>query len=151
MQSKFRVLLVGSLLCCIPALVYFLFKNMAEEGNVDPFANPQSVMQWPVTSKNTLFSVSLEPEETPLTVGKQHMTLKITPMMEGLSLGSGPLVKVTMPMGKETMEAPAEVHKLPQEMHYRIKTEFSMGGHWMADIKPNPTTDPLHLDFMVKP
>jgi len=146
MQSKFAVLTISSLLCCIPAVVFFMFRDKSDSlGTYTPAATV-----WPIVQQDEHYKATLESAVMPLKRGKQLLNLHLEKLSQEKLVSSTPVVQVVMPMGKDTMTAPATLKKLAQPGEYQIQTDFAMAGKWELQVKPQPAAKEIALDFQVQ-
>ncbi len=146
LDAKVSFGLIALLICCIPAVVFLLFRDKSD--SLGSYSKPIISTSWPVEKAGLDYNASLSPENTPLKRGKQvfHLTLK---PFQDKSLKDLPIVKITMPMGSNTMEAPVQVKKDKAPYEYQVETEFSMAGPWEADVQPTASANPISLNFNV--
>lgn len=133
----------------IPAIVYMAYPRHDQEtiGASFPSEAPVAGTSSTVEQEVGEYHFEMVPESPPIKTGKQH--LKLIASKGAQPLETAPEVAVTMPMGSHTMTAPVEFQKLPTPGQYEIETDFSMGGEWNLEIKPQPNDTPIILTFQV--
>ncbi len=144
MKQSHIVLGVGALMCCIPALAFLLFGNVAQEP-------PHHAMQetvWPLIAKNSQFRVSLTPVHPPLHAQAEQLIVHVDSVAH-TPLRGLPIVMVKMPMGDNTMQAPVTIAKTKHPTDFTLATTFSMAGDWEIDVLPTPNATPLVFSFQV--
>jgi YtkA-like len=148
-KSKFLVIGLGAFLCCVPALVFFLFRNQNDTlGSYTLKTQPTTA--WPLEQQDEKYRIILTPVSSNLKRGKQRLKLRIESLQSTSTISALPEVHILMPMGKDTMTAPATAQKLEQAGRYQLQTQFDMAGDWELDVRPDPASKLMQFHFWVQ-
>lgn len=143
MKSRTGLIMMGILLCSIPAISYFAFRHTED----NPYATTQT--QWPIEKEIRQYQLSLQPVHVPLKRGQQVLTLQVYNAAKPMLNLQPDNVSIVMPMGQQTMEAPLELQKTSTPGQYQLKTEFKMAGDWELQLQTADSA-PIRLPFQVQ-
>jgi YtkA-like len=155
MKSKVMVIGLGVLLCCIPILIFFVFRGQKDEvDSTNDFEsyerNSHPVTAWPLEQENEHYKITLSPVGSVLKRGKQRLKLRIETFSLQPPVARNPEVHILMPLGKDTITAPIKTQKLAQGGQYQLQTQFDTAGEWELDVKPDRTSNPMQFHFQVE-